>query len=691
MNIRINRLELHNFKGMLGNYEVRPDGGNARIEGENGAGKSTVFDAFTWLLFGKDHQGQDWTNFDLKPIDPESGEPIHGLEHWVEAELTIDGVRRTLRRVVTEDWVKPKGETEQVLRGHAQKFFVDGVDTATKKAYDAIIHQWIDEGVFKMLTNPLFFIDDQYTDWKTRRKAILSLVGESADDGLQERFADLLAEMRGEPMEQFKKRVAAEKKANKADLATCTANAAAFRKALPEEVDAEDLNRQIGQILSERDEKISEVRAEISKIDEGISDINAANEEKKAGIDAIWKRIYALRDRMDKCIADEQNAAQNVNKAIREQEAAAKGDVSDARAKLGELERKVRSAEDTLKDLKNERTEHALDLASLGQRYSEEREKAFDEDAEGVCPTCGQALPEEMAEAKRREFMEARKVALGKLADKAVKVKAEIADIDKVIAGKVGLLDGMKRQQAELRKKLEAAEMALADLGEVTPVDMGAIEKDVRSSDVFKKMYYEELDLQSEARNESAKTVSTKDLVMKRKDAEERIGMIRREYDRKVQPLRDKLAVNVERERVLKMIDAEDEKVRRFADEVARLERLEFRAGEYVKESIDAQEGAINALFEVARWKMFDKTIDGGIIEMCEVTTEKGVPYRSMNDAKKILCGMDVIRVFSERYDCMAPIFIDNAESVTQKTFDTKAQVIRLVVSEGSDLIMYNE
>ena len=106
-------------------------------------------------------------------------------------------------------------------------------------------------------------------------------------------------------------------------------------------VDAEALNFQIEQIIAERDEKISEVRAEISKIDEGISDINAANEEKKAGIDAIWKRIYALRDRMDKCIADEQNAAQNVNKAIREQEAAAKGDVSDARAKLGELERKV--------------------------------------------------------------------------------------------------------------------------------------------------------------------------------------------------------------------------------------------------------------------------------------------------------------------------------------------------------------
>ena len=91
----------------------------------------------------------------------------------------------------------------------------------------------------------------------------------------------------------------------------------------------------------------------------------------------------------------------------------------------------------------------------------------------------------------------------------------------------------------------------------------------------------------------------------------------------------------------------------------------------YVKAEIDSQEGAINELFRVARWKMFDRTIDGGIVEMCEVTSEEGVPFRSMNDAKKILCGLDVIRVFSERYDCLAPIFVDNAESITKKTFDT--------------------
>ena len=344
MNIRINRLELHNFKGIREAHFIFL-GENARIEGENGAGKSTVFDAFVWLLFGKDHQGQDWTNFDLKTINPETREPYHGLDHWVEAELTIDGVKRTLRRLVNENWVKPRGETEKVLKGHNQQFFVDGVDTGTKNAYDACIHQWIDEGVFKLLTNPLYFIDDQYTDWKTRRKAILGLLEGGAEDGLQTEFADLLAEMRGEPMEQFKKRVAADKRANRKDLETATANIAAWQKALPEAVDAEALNFQIEQILSERDQELSRIQSKISTIDEGISNINSANKGKQAEIDAIWKQIYALRERMGKCISQAQNEAQKENAELQQNVSHARFEVQVAKGRLSEKDRQIKLAE----------------------------------------------------------------------------------------------------------------------------------------------------------------------------------------------------------------------------------------------------------------------------------------------------------------------------------------------------------
>ena len=690
MDIRIDKLTLHNFKGVReGVFQF--NGSNARLEGENGAGKSTVFDAFTWLLFGKDHQGQDWTNFDLKTIDPKTREPYHGLEHWVEAELRIDGAKRVLRRVVTENWVKPRGETERVLKGHNQQFFVDGVDTSTKASYDEVIHQWIDENVFKMLTNPLYFIDDQYTKWEARRKAILSLIESYVDNELQKQFSELLAEMNGEPMEQFKIRVAAQKRANKADLATATANIAAFKKTLPEEIDAEQLLAQLKQVTTERDGKVSEIEKEIAGIDESIESVNAANMAKKDEIDAIWKEINALRSKMRNYISERQADAQKRNMAHRADMLQAQSDVSAAVADIEALVKRTKKAEQQLEDWSREREELAAELAAVGKRYEAERESAFDAASVGVCPTCGQAMPQEMLEKKERAFAEVKRLALKKHYDKAVELKKEIASLDEANAKKREELKGMAEEQERNEKALEAARKALADLKEVQPEDLTAIENEARREPEFLELSSEEMSLQIKVKEEEGKTMSTADLLAKRREAAGRIELIRSQYERKVQPIRDRMAVDAERKRVLRMIADEERKEKVLADEVARLERLEFRATEYVKALIDSQEEAINALFRVARWKMFAPTLEGGLTEMCEVTNEEGVPYRSMNDAKKILCGLDVIRVFSEKYDCMAPIFIDNAESITRKQFDTRAQVIRLVVSEGSELTMYNE
>jgi len=62
-----------------------------------------------------------------------------------------------------------------------------------------------------------------------------------------------------------------------------------------------------------------------------------------------------------------------------------------------------------------------------------------------------------------------------------------------------------------------------------------------------------------------------------------------------------------------------------------------------------------------------------------------------MNDAAKTECGMDCIRVFSERYGSSAPIFIDNAESIIRESFGTPAQVIRLVVKDRAKITLINE
>ena len=213
MEIKINALRLRNFKGVR-NAEYLFGGRNACIEGPNGSGKSTVFDAFTWLLFGKDHRDQTASSFELKTIDPATGRPVPRLDHWVEAILTVDGTDHVLRRAWIENWVKPTGAIDDVLKGHTSAFFVDGVDVGTKAAYDAVVGGWLKEDSFKLLTNPHYFIDDAFTAWKDRRRALLDLVKD--DPGrvrVREEFADVVNKLSGRSIEEYRKRLAAEKAA----------------------------------------------------------------------------------------------------------------------------------------------------------------------------------------------------------------------------------------------------------------------------------------------------------------------------------------------------------------------------------------------------------------------------------------------------------------------------------------------
>ena len=60
--IVLKSLSLTNFKGARSQEIVFSEQGTV-ISGENGTGKTTIFDAFLWLLFGKDSSGRSDSNF----------------------------------------------------------------------------------------------------------------------------------------------------------------------------------------------------------------------------------------------------------------------------------------------------------------------------------------------------------------------------------------------------------------------------------------------------------------------------------------------------------------------------------------------------------------------------------------------------------------------------------------------------
>lgn len=673
-------MTLHNFKGVRDNV-FQPGGLNVALEGRNGSGKSTFFDAFTWLLFGKDHRSQSWTNFDIKPIDPATGEPFHHLDHWVEAELLIDGSRKTLRRELHENWVKPRGQAEEILQGHTQSFFIDGIPCSTMRDYDTAVAQWVNEEVFKNITNPLQLIDENYTPWKVRREVLLQLAGDVDLTGIRADFADVLAEAAGTPLEDFRKKVAADRKATRKELDTANANVKAWNKALPEPVDLEAIQAEKQQISDAIDAAIDKVKAEISDVDAGVLNAQSAVSKTRSAIAEKAREVQELNVEQTRLVGSAYNAAQ----ALYAEQLAAydkqQRSIDAAERVIDKANSDIEMANKSIDYYKAVEADKLGELQKLGELYKRRSDAAFEQP--DLCPTCGQPLPAELVESERTAWNEIRRRDLDHIKQDGARVKEVITEARKHIEDWAASLEKYNAEKAAAQQRLEALATGATLLEKPAEVVHAAIAAEVRKGKKYADLQARIDALEAECKELQDNTpVDLTELVKKRGALEEEIDRLNKQRAAQLEPIMAKEAVNGERFRLEGMIAAEEDRARELADELARLERLEFRAAELAKAEIDAQTDAVNALFKVARWKMFDYTLDGGAVEMCEVTSPDGVPYRSMNDAMRVQVGMDVIRTVGARYGITAPIFIDNAEGVLQDTFDTPAQVIRLVVRD---------
>ena len=98
-------LSLENFQG-LKHEEIQLDGHSASIYGRNASGKTTIFNAITWLLFGKP---STWAkNWDPKTKGPNGD--LHNLEHSATGTFRLDdGQTVILKKTFHEVWKRKRG------------------------------------------------------------------------------------------------------------------------------------------------------------------------------------------------------------------------------------------------------------------------------------------------------------------------------------------------------------------------------------------------------------------------------------------------------------------------------------------------------------------------------------------------------------------------------------------------------
>lgn len=649
--ILLKSLSLVNFKGVR-DFSITFNDGITTVCGDNGTGKTTLYDAYLWLLFGKDSTGRsDGANgFNVKTND-ENGKPIYRLEHSVTAVLDVDGKEIKLQRSLCEKWQKVNGTTDEVMKDETQ-YFINDVRTGTKKEYQAEISEIIPEDVFRMITNPYFFTS---LSADTQKEMLLEMVGNIDDEEVaatNPEFIALLDEVNGTSLAKWAKEVAAKKKACNDALVTIPASIETAKKLMPESEDWSALEKQL-----------KSLQDSVKGIDAQISDKSALNDE-------AYKRKMELRNKQsqkrmmlqdrESAIRMETNAAHN--KAIAEIQQM-EGELSINQTNVSRYRNEKKATDDKVAELNTK-------LVDMREQFKTIAKEQFTEPNGDVlvCPTCGEPYKGENLEnaiAKLRGNFEQNKAKRQK--DIQTKGKQYKAEYDKAVEQQTkltGLIAKLEDEALTIKGNIEIKKAHIpvagnADEAIASDEQCIALRNDIADIDNQLKIEVPQADvseLQSSKNNINAQIA----------DINKRLG---------------KRAMI---ERVSKEVAELEEKRISNNQAKADLERWEDVYTRFQKSKDEVLMQRINGLFSVVSFSFVKDQKNGGEKITCYCSVN-GVPYADVNTAGKLNAGLDIINAICATKGICAPLFVDNSESVVD-IIPTIAQQVRLVVAAGSPL-----
>lgn len=638
----LNRLYLKDFKGCK-SFELVVNGSNVEVFGDNGTGKSTLFDAFSWLLFDKDSQNK--SNFQLKTVDSEN-KVIHGLEHEVEADFSFNGIPIKLKKVFSEKWTKKRGQATAEFTGHTTVYFIDDVPSK-KKEYESKVASIMSEDVFKLLTSPTYF--NEQLHWQKRRETLLSICGDISTEEViasNHKLSALPTILNGRSIEDYRKIIESRRKKINEELEKIPVRIDEIRRNLP---DTTENNKE------ELEQKIVVLNDEIDKLMTNINDI-------KNG----------------KAISDIQQAIQSIDMKLIEIQ---RNNESDSKEKIYQLKSRIQEETSNISILNSkinnqkqlraskENNVHSLnkELNHLRQDWTDVDKQQFVHEDACVCPTCKQDLPVEQVEEARNKALAAFN---GDKSRRLEKINIE---------GKT-----KKERLVTLQTEIKAID-----------TEIEKVEKQVTEKETFLQSLNEQLKQLEASVTDVLDNPEYIEKLKEKRSLEGQIKAIRADVDTQIQSVQiEILDKKEERNQIQNTIgqfanvEAQNNRIQELMDEernlAAEYEELEgnlYLTEEFIRLKVSMLEERINSKFKYARFKLFETQVNGGLQEVCE-TTFNGVPYSGgLNNAARINVGLDIINTLSEHYELTAPIFVDNAEAVTQ-LIETNAQTIALRVSE---------
>lgn len=677
MRMILKSLRMENFKGIKSldvNFSNKTS-----IKGQNAVGKTTIFDAFTWLLFNKNSAGEE--KFNVRPLDKD-GNRIDNVEIKVVAVLDVDGKEVELSKVQKQNWVKKRGTDTVTLQGNVNSFEIDGYpkSEAEFKAYVSNLAQ--SEDMFKMLTNPQYFSS---LKWKDQRDILMKLTTEVSD-------VELAKEM-------FDENAYAESLIEELEKAPST----------------DDIRAKFSKALSEWKKKQAEIPVRIDEAEKSKVDVDVAEQELlKADLE---RKIEAVDDRMENAGTeidrlrgkemqlqfDMSGIMQVMNDELSAKRRGLDSAKDDATREFNDLHNQIQSAENQIKANEKTISDTDAERKNLGVEYNAEFSKAFDEmpylfdeskwkfdESTTVCSLCGQKLPQDKIESLKADFEQKKADAKaraekqledarkafddakgGKLKDLIAKGNTCKAEIERLTKENTKLQEDITALKEQESKALAEQNDYAKQLSEIpAEADYSQNEEYVKLKTEHDKILADIAKLESEG----ADKVVT-DLKAEKADLQSQLE----EVNKVIAQEANNVAID---DRIETLRDEQKEIGQKVADQEQMLYLLE----EFIRFKLNKVSESINSHFKTVNFKLFEMQLNGGMKDCCECTVN-GVPYSTLNSGHRIVAGFDIIRSLSELYGVSVPIFVDNAESLNEFNVpDMGTQLILLSVSEDKQL-----
>ncbi len=656
--ILILNLKLQNFKGAKQteiNFRK-----NTSIFGDNATGKTTLFDAFTWVLFGKDSEGK--TDFGLKTND-EHGNPIERLEHSVEATISVDGEVMIAKKVLKESWVKPKGSLTAEFRGNVTEYFWNDVPKKQRE-YQEKVSELVGEDIFKLITNPLAF---NSLKWQDARDIVIDLAGKISNEDLAKGnsdFQSLLKQIANKSLKELKDELAFKKKSLSNEIKSIPTRVDEVYRSLPEKLD-------YNYLLQEK----TVLENKIKNLESQLEDKSKAYEKELDAKNKLSQQMFEqnqiMRSIEFKLKSEIENEFSNDGSDIKKAESS----LSEKRSNLNSLRNALETLESKLKSLNVNSDNLNASIEKKRSDWDDENKKELKfDDNSFVCPSCKRDLEATDIEAEKIKMSEdfntdktntllsIQKEGVA-LSEQLGKLKKEIIDIEERIKTGKALIEKAEIECATAEKTLEKLNKSKSE-----PID--------KEMELYKRISVNKEHVNANSEVTRLKALIEKEIVIDNNDIKESLNLEKENLEK----VKKQLSTKYQREEGQKRIDELTVRESDLAQQISDLERNQFIIENFEKAKANLIESRVNEKFKLVKFKLFETQINGIEVPCC-ITLINGVPFSDANTASKINAGLDIINTLSDSYGVTAPIFIDNRESVVN-LIDSKSQIINLIVSE---------